>query len=403
MTTIARFKKHLIVILLISVWIGTSSVRACDCPEEYDVLPSIRIGLLPYLHGSDESIIRNVGKPMLRAARLAVEAVNNAGGLDLGECNAKVVLIVAAIAPDTEEAVNAARKLIELGKVAAIVGPQFNDHAISVAQIAEKAHIPMITPNSTHPETTLNKQYVFRVGWTDTVQGQMMADFARNEFGVQQAAILYDATYPYSNGLAEAFTQAFEEAGGQIAALETFTQDERDFQPQLKHIQENGAEILFLPNAPEQAVLQAQQAHQMGMRVPLLGCDCWRSLETLDTLGLEEAFYTSQCHPELEEARAFADLYRETYHYTQSLNATPMLTYDAFQLLFNAIQHQGNAEPDSIRDGLYSMGPYAGVTGTIEYRDSGDPVNRNAVIIQIKEGKHVFYKQIPPVTTLSAK
>ena len=245
------------IILLISVCVGTSSIRACCPPEDHEALPSIRIGLIPYLHGSDEGIVQNIGKPTLRAARLAVETLNNTGGLNLGEQKADVVLIVAAVAPDTKEVINAAQKLIELGKVAAIVGPQFNDHAIAVARVAEEAHIPMISPNSTLPETTLDKRYVFRVGCTDNVQGQVMADFARDEFGAQQAAVLYDAAYSYSNGLAEAFKRAFEKAGGQIAAFETFTKGEQDFQSQLEHIKENGAELLFLPNAPEEVVLQA--------------------------------------------------------------------------------------------------------------------------------------------------
>ena len=66
---------------------------------------------------------------------------------------------------------------------------------------------------------------------------------------------------------------------------------------------------------------------------------------------------------------------------------------DAFGLLFQAIQSQGQADPESIRNGLSNIECYDGVTGTLSYDGSGDPV-KSAVILKVEDGKANFYKLI---------
>jgi len=71
------------------------------------------------------------------------------------------------------------------------------------------------------------------------------------------------------------------------------------------------------------------------------------------------------------------------------------LTYDAFGLLFQAIRNAGSTEPESIRIGLATIESYPGVTGQMRFRGSGDPI-KSAVILQIRNGKFVFYKFATP-------
>jgi branched-chain amino acid transport system substrate-binding protein len=52
-------------------------------------------------------------------------------------------------------------------------------------------------------------------------------------------------------------------------------------------------------------------------------------------------------------------------------------------------------DTDAICKGLNTMGAYQGVSGTIEYQHSGDPV-RSAVILQIKGRQTIFRKQVNP-------
>ncbi len=275
------------------------------------------------------------------------------------------------------------------------MGPQISTNAIPVARVAEKTHIPMISPLSTNPKTTAGKQYVFRAVFVDDFQGKVMARFAIEELDAQKAAVLYDVASDYNKGIAEFFKQAFEEAGGQVVAFESYTTGEQDFSRQLTRIRDSEAEVLFLPNYSHEVPLQAQQARQLGLNIAILGSDSWESQVLVEYPELDGAFYSGHWHPDIgnEQAQAFIKAYRQTYGRIPADAAA--LTYDAFGLLFQAIQNQGQADPESIRNGLAEIKHYLGVTGAMKYQGTGDPV-KSVVIMQIKAGEAVFYKQVDP-------
>lgn len=373
-------------LLLSLVLIGV--LAACDRqPGE------LRVGVIAYLSGEAAEVS---GQPTVKAAQLAVQAVNDAGGLDVGGRKYKVVLLIEDVEPKPEMAVAAARKLIYQDDVAVIVGPQYSGDAIPVARVAEEAHIPMISPMSTNPATTAGKRYVFRVGFVDDFQGQLVARFAREQLGAQTAAVLYDVASAYNAGIAQVFKQAFQEAGGQVVAFEIYTSDSADdFGQQLARIRASRAELLFLPNYPQDVTLQVQQAGQMGIDAAIVGSDSWDPALFAALPEFDGTFCSRHWHPDIanEQARAFIAAYRQAFD--EDPKNTAALTYDAFGLLFRAIQSQGRTDPESIRNGLYSLGPYTGVSGTIEYRDTGDPV-KSAVVVQIKDGEVVFYTLVNP-------
>jgi ABC-type branched-subunit amino acid transport system substrate-binding protein len=71
------------------------------------------------------------------------------------------------------------------------------------------------------------------------------------------------------------------------------------------------------------------------------------------------------------------------------------VTYDSFKLLFQAIQNQGKADPESIRQGLSEIEQYDGVAGIIKYQDTGDPLV-SLVILQVKGDRSTVYKRFDP-------
>ncbi|MEJ2557929.1 MAG: ABC transporter substrate-binding protein, partial [Anaerolineae bacterium] len=141
--------------------------------------------------------------------------------------------------------------------------------------------------------------------------------------------------------------------------------------------------------------LQAEQARQMGIDVPLIGSDTWGGLEPADRQELEGSFFSTHYAPDIanQQAQVFIEAYRQAYGRVPDDVAA--LTYDAFGLLFQAIQSQGQANPGSIRNGLSSIERFVGVTGNMEDRGTGDPV-KSAVVLQIKGGNFVYYKQASP-------
>lgn len=351
----------------------------------------IRIGVVASLTGDASAS----GQSTVRGSELAVQEINEIGGLKVGDRQYNVVLTIENDQDEVDVAVNVARKLIYRDNVVAIVGPQLSRNAIPVAQLVERAQVPMISPLSTNPETTKDKRYVFRASFIDPFQGQVMARFILNELKAQTAAVLYDIASPYNQGIADVFKQVFEAEGGQIVAFETYTTGERDFRGQLSTIQQRNPDVLFLPNYSHEVALQVQQAHQLDIQTTLLGSDSWGTLGLANRKDLEGAFYSNQYSPNATNisTQAFIERYQQIYQ--EEPDTAAAVTYDALNLLFKAIQSQSNPDSESIRQGLSELGRYDGVTGTIEYQGTGDPI-RSVIILQLKNGHPVFYQQVDP-------
>jgi len=351
----------------------------------------IQIGVIAPLTGS----IPVVGESTVNAAELAVKEVNDAGGLQVGDQKIKIVLVIEDNEDKEQEAAAAARKLINQSNVAAIIGPQASRNAIPASVIAEESQVPMISPWSTNPDTTAGKAYVFRVAFLDPFQGRVMARFAIEELRATKAAVLYDIASAYNKGIAEIFRQVFVEAGGEVVAFESYTTGEQDFTAQLTAIKDAGADVLFLPNYYSEVPLQVRQARELGIQIPIVGADAWGQLAAEDMADMEGLFFSTHYAADIasDVAQKFISQYKADYGKTPDDVAA--LTYDAFGLLFQAIQSQGKTDSESIRSGIASISHFEGVTGVMEYKGTGDPV-KSAVILQIKEGQFVFYKLANP-------
>ena len=347
---------------------------------------TIRIGLAVSLSGD----IPAVGQATINAALMAVEPINEAGGLQVGNKRQLVELVVDDSPDNPAGATASAERLINQENVVAIVGPQASRNAIPAAEVAETSQIPLVSPWSTNPATTENKSYAFRVPYTDPSAAAVMAQLAHTELRAQKAAILYDSAQSHNATSAEVFAQTFQELGGEIVAAEAYTPENPDFGMPLTRIRDQEPQVLYLPNYANEVPLQAQQARELGIDAVLMGSDAWVTIsEGQLSDDLEGSFFSSHYAADnLEpEAQAFVELY--TGRYNRIPDDVAALTYDAFGLLFQAIQNQERADPEAIREGLFAINDYRGVTGVIGYDQSGDP-NKSVVVMKIQDAQFKF-------------
>jgi branched-chain amino acid transport system substrate-binding protein len=329
------------------------------------------------------------GLPTVRAARLVAKQVNDTGGVDVGGRRYRLVLLEHDI-PDRAEAIaQIAQRAINQEGAVAIVGPQFSRHVLPAATVAENSHVPLVTPMSTSPAVTEGRRYVFRVAFTDDVQGRVLARFARDRLGARSAAVLYDAASEYNRVIAGVFEREFAAAGGRIVADERYTTDQStDFAPQLRRIAAARADVLFLPNYVVPAVSQMRQARALGVRSTFLGSDSWAPYVADTVAEARGAYATHQWDTAM--ARAFPsarDFVRDyTAAYGQAPLSTAAATTDAVRLVVAAAHRAGRVDTEAIRDALAATRGYAGVTGTISYGATGDPRKAVVIVSLAKEG-----------------
>src|SRR5688572_23504069 len=179
--------------------------------------------------GSLTGTTATFGQSTHNAVMLATEQLNAAGGV-LGK---KVKILVEDDQSKPEEAATAVTKLINQDRVVALLGEVASSRSLAAAPIAQAAKVPMITPSSTNPKVTQIGDYIFRVCYLDSFQGDVGAKFAANTLKVKKAAILYDIKNDYSVGLRSFFSESFKKLGGQIVAEQVYSEGDSDFRAQL--------------------------------------------------------------------------------------------------------------------------------------------------------------------------
>ncbi|MGO9620318.1 MAG: ABC transporter substrate-binding protein [Desulfobaccales bacterium] len=379
----SRYPWPLIILTLVLCWTGCG-----PAPEN-----EIRLGVNAELTGSKPT----VGDSCKKAAELLAAQVNQEGGLKLGDKKYRIHLFVEDNEDKAESAAAMAQKLISQDNVLAIIGPNTSGNAIPAASICEGAGVIMISPWSTNPKTTEGKKFIFRACFIDDFQGQVMAKFARETLKVQTAAVLYDVASEYNKGIAEYFKKAFEAAGGKVVAFESYTKDDKDFSSQLTLIKAASPGVLFLPNYYNEVPLQVQQARRLGIVCPFIGSDSWGSPEILPLCGpeLDGSYFSTHYAPDIatETAQKFIRAYEVKYG--KKPDDVAALTYDAGGLLLTAITQAGVLDRQKVRDALAGVQQYAGVTGTMKFHGTGDPI-KSAVILRVKDCQFIYYSTVQP-------
>jgi len=349
----------------------------------------VKLGFFMSITGRDASF----GEASLRGARLAVDELNAAGGI-LGR---PVELVVEDNRSAPGESATAAKKLISRDRVVALIGECSSARTLEAAPVAQAAGVPLISPASTNPKVTQVGDAVFRVCFIDPFQGDVIATFARRRLGLKRAALLVDATAPYSVGLAEYFTKTFTALGGEVVATQKYAAADTDFRAQLTAIRAAQPDAIFLPGYYVAAGLVARQAKQLGLTATLLGGDGFEAPQLLEIGGeaLEGVYYSTHFATENTGAasRAFVAAYRARHDTVP--NGLSALTYDAIKLVADAARRAGTTEKSALRAALAATKDFPGVTGRTTINAHRD-ADKDAAIITVKNGELVFVETIRP-------
>jgi len=350
----------------------------------------IKIGVISSLTGS----VSTYGQSVRNAVTMAVEDINAAGGIN----GRQISLVILDDKGDGTEAAQAARRLIDRENVALILGPVITPAVMAVAPICQAAGVPMLTPTGTGDQITSVGDYIFRGAYKDSFQGRVMAQFAIENLGLKEAAIIYDVANDYSVGLRAAFKTTFEELGGKIIAEESYSTGDTDFSAQLTSLAMRNPQALFIPDYYSTAGPILMQARLMGMDAVMLGVDGWDSPD-LSALagGFEEGGYIVNHYSadvDSPATQAFIARYKQTYG--QAPDALAALGYDGTLIAAKALEAAGSTDPEALKQALGTVSGIEGVTGTINMDPEGTPI-KSAVILKITGGQWELVTRIDPV------
>ncbi len=303
-----------------------------------------------------------------------------------------IKLIEADNKSDRVEAANAANSLVNAG-VSAVLGSWGSTLSIGGGSAFETAQIPAVAASATNPQVTEGNEYYYRVCFIDPFQGQVMANYAYTNLNFTKAAIIREINSDYSVGLANFFQEKFTELGGTISATYDFQTGDQDYNAQLTNLKATDAEVIFLPANFTEAGLIVKQARELGIELPVLGGDTWETPQLIEIGGSAvEGTVFSTFYDESQvltpETSKFIEEWKKEYP-NDDAAAVSALAYDAYLIVYKAIEAAGSSEPAKIKEALDNMVDFEGATGIVNFDENRNAI-KDAVLKTIENGEFKF-------------
>ena len=360
--------------LLIAVVTAISlAVAACGGDDEGEAL---KIGFLVDYSGP----LAEYGRFTQTGVELAIKHINEAGGVN----GKDVTFVTGDTRVDAIQAVEEARRLVDVEGVHAIVGPLASSATLAVAEsVTSASGVPQISPSATSPAlTTLGDEgYLFRTTISDAAQGVVLAQLATDE-GFTNVGVIY-RNDPYGQGLADAFAAAF---GGTSTLVSYSADGQPSYLAELQQAAADGADVLLAIGFQETEVF-LREAIENDIFAKFLFCDGNKSVDLISAIGADvlDGFKGTApgSNPEAASTVAWNAAYAAEY------GAEPTLpfareTYDAVIAIALAAEAAGSTDGAAIRDQLARIGGPGGevfiagaegVKAALEAIRNGDDIN----------------------------
>jgi len=174
-----------------------------------------------------------LGIPNQRGVEMAIADYGSIGGHDVSMGTGLDDLCSA----DGGQA--AAQTIVADEQVVGVIGTSCSGAAAAAAPLVSEANMVMISGSNTSPSLTSdlagtagsnNYPGYYRTAHNDLYQGAAAAGFAVEVLGVSSAAAIHDGD-PYTQGLAQAFADAFEALGGTVTTFTAVNKGDTDMVP----------------------------------------------------------------------------------------------------------------------------------------------------------------------------
>jgi len=308
----------------------------------------------------------------------------------------------------------AAQTIVADEQIVGVIGTSCSGAATAASPLISEAGIVMISGSNTSPFLTSdllgtagenwNPGY-YRTAHNDLFQGAAMADFVFNDLGLATAAVVHDGD-AYTQGLSQAFADAFEELGGTITGFTGVAKEDTDMVPVLTEIAAGNPEALFFPIFQPAGDFIADQAPGVsGLEgTQLLAAD---GLLNTDYLALTQSEGMYFSGPDLRfgtnlnesTGKTAAEVLADYEANHGEVPSAPFWghSYDATAMLLDAIAAASFVNDDGdlvsdkagVREHLDGSRGYRGVIGIINCDDFGDCGSQKITVVHHTDSNDV--------------
>jgi branched-chain amino acid transport system substrate-binding protein len=307
----------------------------------------VKIGVFLGFTGPLESLVLHMGP----GAEAAIDEVSNSGKFMNGS---KVISVRAdTTCIDSGAATAAAERLITSDKVTGIVGGDCSGvTTAALTNVAMPNGMVMISPSATSPalSTLEDNGLFFRTSPSDARQGNVMTNILL-ERGYKSIALTY-VNVDYGQGLADAFTTAYEAAGGEITITVPHEDNKADYSAEVGALAAAGGDILvvagYLDNGGRGMI---QASLDSGAFDTFVLPDGMVGASLPEAIGSDLNGSFGQV-PGVDHKKSFVDIAGDNFDATSPFAAE---SYDAAALMLLSMQSAGSVDPADYKNKVFDV------------------------------------------------
>jgi branched-chain amino acid transport system substrate-binding protein len=355
----------------------------------------INIGALYPTTGS----MAQIGVGCVAAARLAVDMINDAGGVrSLG--GAKLNLVISDLQSDTTVTRTETDRLISSNRLSAIHGCFASALTLIASEVCERAKVPIITGSSSD-QLNKGRSYTFTPFARASQFAKAQLEMSKLVSEQPKVAVIFENTAfgtSTSNGLKE---QAPAE-GVEIVMFEPYSAGFTDAAPLINKVKASGANTLFSISYLNDLILIVRTVRQVGLNIAINGGsggfvipDFYKNVGKLAE-GLQGVAHWN--HDMDDNAQRVNAEYKKRvgaflFEYAGGLVAQ---TY----MIADALERAASADPQKVREALSTLDVESGFAamapgGKVKFGPDGKNVYGRPLGVQWQNGDlaSVFPKQ----------
>ena len=364
---------------------STSAVLAAGAlgiPRASRAAEPVNIGALYPTTGS----FAQIGQGCVNAAKLAVQMVNDAGGIK-SQGGAKLNLIVSDVQSDTTVTRTETDRLISGNKLSAIHGCFASALTLIASEVAERAKVPLLTGSSSD-QLNKGRHYTFTPFARASQFAQAQLQMAKLVSEQPKVAVLFENTAfgtSTSTGLRE---QAAGE-GAEIVLFEPYSAGLTDASPLINKVKSSGANMLFPVSYLNDLILIIRGIKQVDLKIAVNGGsggfvipDFYKNVGDLAEGLLGVAHWNHDINTDAQRVNAvFQKQYGEfLFEYAGGLVAQTFMIADA-------LERAGSADAEKVRDAIAALDVSQGYAamcpgGRVKFGPDGKNIYAHPVGVQ---------------------
>ena len=354
---------------------------------------SVRLGAILPLTGSTAQNGNNSRKGI----ELAVKLINENGGIkSMG--GAKIKLDVADATSDPAKAATAATQYLTKGEPPlALIGAYASGLTVTVARVAERRRVPILTTSFADELTSQGYKYLFQLPAPASKVGSAQMAYTTEiakQAGVdlKGAAIVF-ANNAYGESQAKALRAQADELGIDVVLYEGYSPTISDASPIASKVLGAEPDVIFSVAYVNDGVLLTRALQSRSNDVPVVGgVGGYITPDFQKSLGDKVNGVMSVNTSDPDKYREIGEAYKKEYgeFMPQEAHDNAAAVYAFAQALENNPTTDTEELSKSLRNGTFDMGAAGSMPGgEVDFDETGANVNAEPLMVQWQKGKLV--------------